>query len=111
MMSGVPESESSASIDATLSAVADEQRRSILRILEHTDRAMALDELVERVVERGRDESIGDHRQRVRTALHHIHIPKLEACGMVVRDPETGRIRNATDGMGRELLTIVESYE
>lgn len=100
--------------DEVLLAIASEQRRVILRTLELADEeAMEMDALADRVAEalRNTDRADSEHRQRVRTALHHVHLPKLEACGMVVRDTETNRIRNATGDLGQELLTMLESYE
>ncbi|UTF55318.1 DUF7344 domain-containing protein [Natronosalvus rutilus] len=100
--------------DKVLLAIASEQRRIILRTLEFADEeAMEMDALADRVAEalRNTDRADSEHRKRVRTALHHVHLPKLEACGMVVRDPETNRIRNATGDLGQELLTVLESYE
>ncbi|MGQ4554856.1 DUF7344 domain-containing protein [Halobellus sp. GM3] len=52
-----------------------------------------------------------DHRRRVRTELYHNHLPKLQICGMIEHDTETGAVRNASSGLGRELLTVVESHE
>lgn len=100
-------------LDVVLSIVAHEHRRAVLRILNHTDsEVMAVSTLIERVAEhvQNGDRSAGEHRQRVRTALHHIHLPKLDACGMIVHDPETNQVRNVTGGPSQELLTAIESY-
>ncbi|USZ71898.1 hypothetical protein NGM15_00900 [Natronosalvus halobius] len=77
------------------------------------EESMEMDALAKQVAEALRSEGRPDseHGRRVRTALHHVHLPKLEACGLVVRDPETNRIRNATSDLGQELLTVLESYE
>lgn len=102
--------------DAVLTAVANERRRVVLRVLDQTDEgAMAFDTLVDRVAERVRTDDgelpADEHRQRVRTTLHHVHLPKLEASGMIVHDTETKQVRNVTGALGRELLTVVEPYE
>ncbi|SIR61727.1 DUF7344 domain-containing protein [Natronorubrum thiooxidans] len=99
--------------DVVLSMVAHEHRRAVLRILNHTDTdVMAVSTLIERVTEhvQSGDQSADEHRQRVRTALHHIHLPKLDACGMIVHDPETNQVRNVTGEPSQELLTTLESY-
>ncbi|MFC7213008.1 hypothetical protein ACFQO4_02790 [Saliphagus sp. GCM10025334] len=100
--------------DDVLLAIASEQRRVILRTLNLADEeSMEMDALAKQVAEALRSEGRSDseHGRRVRTALYHAHLPKLEACGLVVRDPETNRIRNATSDLGQELLTVLESYE
>lgn len=101
--------------DAVLSAVASERRRAALRVLADADGGeLDFDTLVDRVVERLREddgEPVLDYRQRVRTELHHSHLPKLEACGLVVYNTETKRVRDVTGELGRELLTVVDSYE
>lgn len=77
--------------DVVLSALANEHRRAVLRSLNQTEgAAMQVSALVDQVAERVLDGESpdDDHRQRVHTALHHIHLPKLEACGMIVRDTE-----------------------
>ncbi|QCC55923.1 hypothetical protein DV706_11405 [Natronorubrum bangense] len=73
---------------------------------------MAISTLVERVAEhiQNGDQSADEHRQRVRTALHHIHLPKLDACGMIVHDTETNQVRKTTGEPGQELLATIESY-
>jgi len=101
--------------DAVLSAVANEQRRAALRVLTDADSGeLDFETLVDRVVERLRGdggEPPLDYRQRVRTELHHSHLPKLEACGMVVHDSATQRVWAVTDELAQEMLTVVEPYE
>ncbi|MEF8786174.1 MAG: hypothetical protein V5A45_09595 [Haloarculaceae archaeon] len=118
MTSNAPtiESESTVTLDAVLSAVANEQRRAVLRVLADSDEeGLAFQTLVDRVADRVRAadaEPIPEtHRQRIRTALYHSHLPKLEACGMVVHETDTNRVKNITGELGKELLTVVESYE
>ncbi|WP_340099734.1 DUF7344 domain-containing protein [Salinibaculum salinum] len=102
--------------DAVLSAVANERRREVLRILVAADEEqLPLDTLVNRLVERLREEDdelpVDEYRQRVRTELYHSHLPKLEACGMVVHDTETKQVKNVTGELGQELLVVVESHD
>lgn len=108
------ESGTSVPPDVVLSAVANDHRRAILRSLNHSEgETMEISALVDQVTEHVRDGEPPDdeHRQRVRTALHHIHLPKLEDCGMIVHDTETNQVRNVTGELEQELLTVVEPYE
>lgn len=99
-------------LDEILSMVAHEQRRVVLRILTHTDEdAVTVSALTEQVAEQLQNGDLpdDDHRQRVRTALHHIHLPKLDACGMIVHDTETNLVRDGTGKQSRKLLAALES--
>ena len=114
MTTSAPESGNPISTSDVLSAVSSDHRRAVLRSLDQTaEETMEVSELTDRVAERVRSEEAQtvDHRQRVRTALHHIHLPKLESCGMIVYDTETKQVRKASTDLGEELLTAVESYE
>ena len=116
MMDSMTTSGQSIPPDVVLSVVANEQRRVILRSLDHTEgKVLEVEALVDQVVNHLRkatEEPLDDdHRQRVRTALHHIHLPKLEACGMIVHDTETKQVRNVTGELVQDLLETVESYE
>ncbi|NHN60231.1 hypothetical protein G9466_14260 [Halorussus sp. JP-T4] len=74
---------------------------------------MEVSTVTDHVAERVRDgePSDGDQRQRVRAALHHTHLPKLEACGMIAYDAETEQVRNVADELGQELLALIAPYE
>lgn len=115
MTTRAPESGTSVPPDEILSTVANEQRRAVLRELDHTDGDMiAFDTLEDHVVAQVRADDGGrpdDHRERVPAALHHIHLPKLDACGMIVYDTETMQVRSATGELGKELLAVVESHD
>ncbi|MFT4885674.1 MAG: hypothetical protein ACI8U4_003201 [Natronomonas sp.] len=107
-------SEQSATVDAIVSAVADEHRRATLRLLNHAETGtMDLDALADRVAEHVEtaDRSEEDHRHRVRIALHQVHLPKLDAYGMVRYDPETKEARSVSDELSEELLAVLESYD
>lgn len=116
-MTSTPEQAQSIPPDAVLSAVANDHRRAVLRSLNQTDgKVMEFGALVDQVTEHVRDGEPPDdeHRQRVRIELHHIHLPKLEDCGMIVHDTETMQIRNVTGTspeLGKELLALIAPYE
>lgn len=73
---------------------------------------MEVSALVDQVAERVRDGEPpdDDHRQRVHTALHHIHLPQLEDCGMIVHDTETNQVRNGTDELDQQSLALIDTY-
>lgn len=65
-----------------LSAVTDEHRRAILHILHDASKqTLGYDTLVKRVAHRIQDDdrSPDSHRQPVRIAVYHTHLPKLQA--------------------------------
>ena len=113
MNAGKTERRVPTSPDAVLSALADEHRRAVLRSLNSAkDEALTFDVLVNRVADQVCTEGTTDvQQQRVRTALHHTHLPKLEECRMIDYDTHTKQVRTVSGGMGQELLEVVESYE
>jgi len=116
MTKGSTDGEGSVSTDAVVSAIAHEQRRAVLRVLDGSEgNTVDLETLAEQVATRVRagdvDVPADDHRRRVRTALYHNHLPKLQTCGMIDHDTDTGEVRDTSDGLGRELLTAVESHD
>ena len=113
MNAGKTEKRVPISPDAVLLALADEHRRAVLRSLNSAmDQSLTFDMLVDQVADLVCNEGTTDvQRQRVRTALHHIHLPKMEECRLIDYDNKTKQVRTATGEMGQELLTVVESYE
>ena len=113
MTISIPESGNSVSPDVVLSVIANEYRRAVLRSLNRTEgKEVGLSTLTDEVAEHVRGEPLVDEqRQRVRIALHHNHLPKLEECGMIVHDTETDLVRNVTGELGQKLLAVVEPYE
>lgn len=102
--------------DKVLSAVANEQRRSTLNSLNSaSEKTLEYDALVNCVADTGRDEDIeglsDEHRQRVRIALRHTHLPKLEEIGAIEYEAETGHVQFAGGELVEELLALVKSYD
>jgi DNA-binding transcriptional ArsR family regulator len=98
--------------DRILSAVANEHRRAILRSLNNvSDRTLEYDTLVDHVAERVEDENTDgvsdEHRQRVRIALHHTHLPKLAEAGIIDYEAEAGQIQFVGGELERDILTLV----
>ena len=109
-MIGSTEGENPPPFDVILSAIAHEQRRAVLHALAHTDKTrLEVSTLADRVSERVRNGELSDteHRQRIHTALHHIHLPKLDSCGMIAYDVETKQVQNTTGELAQELLALI----
>lgn len=105
----------SADYDAVLSALADSRRRAVLRILsEGNDTSMMVETLVERVARQfppSDGTASADYRTSVLLALHHTHLPKLDACGLIVYEPEREQVRTTIDEFGREVLRLVDAHD
>ncbi|MFD1565562.1 hypothetical protein ACFR99_18685 [Haloarchaeobius amylolyticus] len=102
--------------DTVLSAVANEHRRAILEALDNASgKTLEYDVLVDRVADRVRDEDVkresDEHRQRVRIALHHTHLPKLDEARIIDYEAETGDVQFVGGELERDLLTLVEPYD
>lgn len=114
MTTGQPRDELFVSLDTVLAAVADEQRRAVLTVLDRTDEgAIPFETLASRVAALVRDGEVpeAEHKQRVRTSLHHSHLPKLAACGLVAYDADAMTVRKGDSRLRRQLRTALESYE
>jgi len=70
--------------------LANDLRRDALAVLEHRSGRVELSEVAAAVAARtdGVDATAADGETRVETALHHIHLPKLDDFGVVEYDPE-----------------------
>lgn len=104
------------SLDKLLSAVANEHRRAIINSLySASDKTLEYDALVDRVAETLRNEGAeqlsDEHHRRVRIALHHTHLPKLEEVRIVDYQSETGLVQFVGGTLEHDLLTVIESYD
>ena len=113
---GSSERERSLSPDTILSAVANEHRRATLNALDNaSERTLEYDVLVDRVADRVRNEDprreSDEHQQRVRIALHHTHLPKLDEARIIDYEAKTGRVRFVGGELEQDLLTLIEPYE
>ena len=102
--------------DRLLSTVANVYRRATLELLQGaSDETLAYDALVDGVADRVQDgdaaRASDDHRRRVRIALHHTHLPKLEEAGMVNHEAHTGHVQFVGGELEREILSLVEPYD
>lgn len=111
-----PERGRSLSLDTTLSAVANEYRRAILTaVTDASEQTLEYDALVDRVVDQVRDEDaermVDEQRQRVRIALHHTHLPKLDEAQIIDYEAETLSVQFVGGELERKILQLVESSD
>lgn len=72
------------SLDALFRALGDHRRRRLIRFfVDRPERSAGTEELVDHLV--GRDSDC-DERESAAVSLHHTHLPKLEAVGIVDHD-------------------------
>lgn len=110
------ERERPVSPDRILSVVGNEHRRAILNSLTRaSEKTLEYDALVDRVADRIGDEDTegvsDEHRQRVRIALHHTHLPKLEEAGIIDYEAKTRHIKFVGGELEQDLLTLVGSHD
>ncbi|SIS01496.1 DUF7344 domain-containing protein [Natronorubrum thiooxidans] len=115
-VSGSSGRERAISPNTVLSAVANEHRRAILDALDNaSEKTLEYDVLVDRVADRVRDEDAkresAEHRQRVRIALRHTHLPKLDEARIIDYETETGHVQFIGGELERDLLTLIEPYD
>ena len=95
------------SFTAVLDALADEQRRQAIRYLADEERGVEIDELVGAVVTDGRKtDTPADGTGRNTMRFHHVHLPKLEATGLIVYDHDEELVRLTETGW-----TIKEHFD
>lgn len=85
--------------DSAFEALANARRRLAVRVLAERDCPLAVADLARAVARRERTADEGADGTPVRprpktvaTQLHHRHVPKLVAAGLVERDPERGTV-------------------
>lgn len=91
----VSESARAARVDgAAAAALADPQRRRLLRYLDACEFTASMKDLAEEIAagEAGTDraEVTPEERRRVTVKLYHVHVPKLEDEGFLDRDGKSG---------------------
>ena len=85
-------------LDEVIDCLANGRRSRIVSTLIDRDRPMAVDDLVDALAE-----DIPAPREAVRISLEHLHLPKLEDAGLVVR-PDDGHVRWSPDEIEREWI-------
>lgn len=97
-----------APLDATFEALANRRCRVALRQLAESDDALVVGDLADRLAEELDDAASED---RLRTALHHTHLPKLDDAGVVEYDPDRGLVRFRGDSRFEAMGPTIESVE
>ena len=106
-------------LDSTLDCCRDQRRRVALGVLADESESVTLDDLAAAVLEHDHHVSVGagsdddgdDDLQGVRVSLHHVHLPKLAAAGVVAYDLDR-RVVEPTDGLGETepvIATILDA--
>jgi glycine cleavage system regulatory protein len=86
LLDGPPET----TLDEQLELLADRDRRVVLAtLLEHGDERLPVGVLTD-VVARSRPEAVSE--QTVLTALHHVHLPKLDCANVIEYDAEASLV-------------------
>lgn len=94
-------------LDRLFDALSHRHRRRVLRVLRTNEGPMTTEELARNVVAMdGRVERRHRSRERVRTELHHRHVPKMAAAGLVDADGET--VELAGDEVVRAAMALLE---
>lgn len=101
-------SERDASLDATFDALANRRCRVALQQLAECDDALVVDDLVARLSDE-LDDAVSE--SRLRTSLHHAHLPKLDDAGLVDYDPDRGLVRFRDDSKFEAISPAIESLE
>ena len=97
--------------DKLLSLLAEECRREIVRHLSrNSTSAVSLDELVSEISNTVADSGEGDSptADTLRIELHHKHLPKLDAMGILDYDPRSHTVRYQGSTDVEALLRAVE---
>jgi len=96
------------SLDDLFRALAASRRRAVCRYFESTgDDVADVADLVDFVVgeERGaRTDDPSEHRAEVAVGLHHVHLPRLDAAGLVEYDHRGGSVRYRGDSSAKAIL-------
>ena len=86
---------SAPSLDVVFDALADRRRRYTLYYLHGiSDGVATIDDISASVLAREpTPDDPDEHSRRVKTALQHVHVPKLEDLGVVEYDPRSETVR------------------
>lgn len=88
-------------VDAVFDALADQHRRHVLSCLLEEGRAIGLVDLAWAIAEHEADgpgtDIAAETVREIETSLYHVHVPKLEAAGVVEYDQDRDLVRASTD--------------
>lgn len=100
----MPQPRLTRSTDALLTLLADRRRRAVVRHLSERPGPSSLDSLVEAVSD---EHAAPADERRLRTALCHNHLPKLDEAGLVGYDASTHAVRYRPDERAESLLRFL----
>ena len=98
-------------LDEVFDALAHRHRRDALRVFRSNEGTVTEADLAGEVATRAdADGRSSTGRERVAAALHHVHVPKLAATGLVTVDGGTVRL-SAGDEVWRLVMALLERAE
>jgi len=82
--------------DTVLDLGGDRHRRIVLAVLDHEQRSLTMHDLTKAIVKYNHHaserEMSKESLSEVQILLHHVHLPKIEASGLVEYDQERGLV-------------------
>lgn len=99
--------------ETLLRLVADPRRRMVLNYLhEHSNDAVTLEDLTELLVAECTPATLGRSpaESRVRTALVHRHLPKLDDAGLIEYDTDSRTVEYCGDDHVTDLLEFISTH-
>lgn len=91
-------------VDAVFDALSDARRRRVIRALQAHDAPVSVQALAEALAAREPGDPDPD---RLVVSLQHVHLPKLDATGVVEYAPEQSRVRYEDPALVEQLLDQV----
>jgi hypothetical protein len=92
--------------DTVLDACEHPYRRVVLAALVETHRSVPVNDLANAIVTHNHHvpptDASGETLTRIRTALHHVHLPKLDEAGFIQYDSEHHLVKPTTQFNGGE---------
>ena len=82
--------------DTVLGLCEDRHRRIVLAALANEQRSLTVNDLTKAIVKHNHHVPVMEMREgslsELQTSLHHMHLPKIEAAGLIDYDQERGRV-------------------
>ena len=101
--------ESDVSLDSILTVLADERRRLIIRYFETASNGVTTrEELAEYVSTTSPDEQ---DREKTKTRLHHVSLPKLDSAGLIEYDSRSTTVRYDPQPEVDALLKCIDTID
>jgi hypothetical protein len=96
-------SSANVALDDVFDALADRQRRKLIRYLLKCDPPISTTEIADALQTRNRAPPVEKHRE-LRISIHHVHLPKLDEIGILDYDPGAKQV------VGWENIETIEPY-